>query len=187
MRLNTLRKWNRVLHRDIGYLAVGMSVIYGLSGIALNHTDGWNPNYTITRKEIKINTPIVKETLNKEKVLNILENYGEEDNYKKYYFPEKNILKIFIKGGTVRINTDTGTGNIEKLKRRPVLYQVNFLHYNNPRKLWTWFSDIYAAALILLAISGLFILRGKKGITGRGAWLTAIGIIIPGIFLLIYF
>jgi hypothetical protein len=29
-------------------------------------------------------------------------------------------------------------------------------------------------------------IRGKKGITGRGAWLTAAGIIIPLIFLLVY-
>jgi hypothetical protein len=38
-----------------------------------------------------------------------------------------------------------------------------------------------------LAITGLFLVRGKKGITGRGAWLTALGIIIPLVYLIIYF
>ena len=52
--------------------------------------------------------------------------------------------------------------------------------------MYTWFSDIYAAGLIFLAITGLFVLRGKNGIIGRGAWLTAIGIILPALFLLYY-
>ena len=38
---------------------------------------------------------------------------------------------------------------------------------------------------MLLAITGLFILKGKNGITRRGAWLTALGIVVPIIFLLI--
>jgi hypothetical protein len=67
-----------------------------------------------------------------------------------------------------------------------VFFESNYLHYNTPRGLWTWFADIFAGALILLAISGLFILKGKKGITGRGAWLTGIGILIPAIFLILY-
>jgi hypothetical protein len=42
-----------------------------------------------------------------------------------------------------------------------------------------WFSDVYAAALALLAVTGLFVLKGKQGIKGRGAWLTASGVIVP--------
>jgi hypothetical protein len=42
------------------------------------------------------------------------------------------------------------------------------MHLNHPKKLWTWMADIYAAVLIILAVTGLFVLKGKKGITGRG-------------------
>jgi len=42
-----LRKWNRIIHRDLGYIFFGMSIIYGLSGIALNHIGDWNPDYII--------------------------------------------------------------------------------------------------------------------------------------------
>jgi hypothetical protein len=38
-------------------------------------------------------------------------------------------------------------------------------------------------ALILLAATGLFMMKGKYGITGRGAWLTGAGIVIPLLFL----
>jgi len=44
-------------------------------------------------------------------------------------------------------------------------------------------ADIYAAVLLILAVTGLFVLKGKKGITGRGAWLTGLGVLIPVIFI----
>jgi hypothetical protein len=57
---------------------------------------------------------------------------------------------------------------------------------NHAKKVWTYFSDLYAVALLFLAVSGLFVLKGKNGLAGRGKWLTAIGVIIPIVFLLIY-
>ena len=44
------RKWNNILHRDIGYIIVGLTLVYGVSGIAVNHTADWNPNYTVERE-----------------------------------------------------------------------------------------------------------------------------------------
>nr|MDA3781052.1 PepSY-associated TM helix domain-containing protein [Bacteroidales bacterium] len=75
---------------------------------------------------------------------------------------------------------------LETSKRRPIFHQFNYLHYN-PKKWWTIVSDAFAGALIILALSGLFILKGKKGIKGRGALLTSIGILIPLAFLLMYY
>ena len=160
-----------------------MSIIYGISGIALNHINDWNPNYIIQHEEINLNRELKKENTDKQTVLSILEETGEEKNYKKYFFPADNTLKIFLKGGSMVIDLETGKGTLEKIRRRPLFYEVNFLHYN-PGKLWTWFSDIFSGALVLLAITGLFILRGKNGITGRGAWLTIAGLIVPILFLL---
>jgi hypothetical protein len=41
------RKWNRAIHRDLGYLCFGLTLIYTISGIAMNHIQDWNPNYKI--------------------------------------------------------------------------------------------------------------------------------------------
>jgi hypothetical protein len=46
-----------------------------------------------------------------------------------------------------------------------------------------WFSDIFAGALIFFTITALFIVKGKKGIRGRGGIYAALGIIIPLLFL----
>ena len=51
------RKWFRVVHRDFGYLFFGLTLVYSISGIALNHLDDWNSNYIIVRKEISLSDP----------------------------------------------------------------------------------------------------------------------------------
>src|SRR3989442_15423660 len=48
------RAWLRAIHRDIGYLAVGFTMIYALSGIAMNHIDDWDPNFHATEITKKI-------------------------------------------------------------------------------------------------------------------------------------
>ena len=70
---------------------------------------------------------------------------------------------------------------------RTVIRESNFLHLNAPKKVWTYVADVFAVALAFLAISGLFMIKGKNGITGRGAWMTALGILLPIIFLIIYY
>ena len=182
-----LRKLNRNVHRDLGYIFFFITIIYGLSGIALNHLDDWNPNYIIKYSEINIDQNLLnKDKLDRSGVINLIKKHVPGEKYKNHYFPNETTLKIFIKGGNIIIDTETGSGHIETSKRRPVFHQFNYLHYN-PRKWWTIISDIYAVSLMLLAITGLFILKGKNGITGRGAWLTALGIIIPVVFLLIHY
>ncbi len=179
------RKYNRAIHRDLGYFFFAMSVIYGLSGIAVNHIGDWNPNYIVSSKLVDFGNRIDR-NISEEEVIDLLEIYGEEDNYKKHFFPNSNLLKVFLDGGSMLVNVNTGQGEIEKISRRPIFHAVNYLHYN-PKKWWTWFSDAYAGALVILAVTGLFILRGKNGITRRGAWLTIAGIIIPIVFLILYY
>lgn len=180
------RKWNRVIHRDFGYLFFAMTVIYSLSGIAINHLKDWNPNYVITYEEFTDGLKGEANQINKAAVINLLKKLREEDNYKKHYFPSNNQLKVFLDGGNVVVDLETGEGSIEKISRRPIFHAVNYLHYN-PGKWWTLFSDVFAGALILISITGLFILKGKNGITRRGAILTIAGIVLPIIYLILFY
>jgi len=177
-----IRKWNRAIHRDLGYLFFGITIIYALSGIALNHMKDWNPSYVIENRDFTITNLPEKADISKDYIQNLLEKQNIEARYKSHYYPKKDILKIFLKGGSVIINTTTGYSNLEILKKRLVFHDVNYLHYN-PNLWWTYFSDIFAGSLIIIAFSGLFIIRGKNGIKKRGAIITSIGIIIPLIFL----
>jgi len=180
-----LAKFNRVTHRDIGYLIAGLTIIYAISGIALNHKHDWNPNYIIENKVFDTEVNFTRETLDKETAQDILRKVPGDLEYKTWYFPAGDILTIFVEGGSVRINTKTGKGTIERISKRPLFYQINFLHYN-PGRWWKYFSDVFCVALIFVTITGLLLVKGKNGITRRGAILTAIGIVLPLLFLFIY-
>lgn len=173
------------MHRDFGYFFFGATLIYALSGIALNHLSDWNPNYSVEIVEFETKLDLSKSAQVKENVMLLLDEIADRDEYRKHYYPSDQEMKIFLSGGSsVVVDLESGSGYAEFLKKRPMFYQVNYLHYN-PNNWWTWFSDIFAGALIVLAITGLVLVKGKKGITGRGAWLTALGIILPLLFLFI--
>lgn len=180
-----IRKLNRAIHRDLGYFFFAMCIIYGLSGIALNHSHDWNPNYSVTEKEFYVDIDDLKSKGPKEIALYVLEQIDKKDQYRTH-LERGNKLRIYIHNGSVNYNIHDGMGFLEQTKRRPVFYEVNFLHQNTPKKLWTWFSNLFAASLIIMAVTGLFIIKGKNGITNRGAWLVSAGIIIPLILLLMY-
>ena len=174
------------MHRNIGFFFIGATIIYGLSGIALNHLNDWNPNYSVTINEFNTELNLKKSGDLEENILKLLDDIDDRDNYKKHYFPEKKYLKIFLKGGSsVIVNTETGNGQAEYLRKRAIFYDVNYLHYN-PHNWWMWFSDIFAGALIFLAITSIFMVRGKKGAFGRGGIYIALGIIIPILFLIFF-
>jgi len=181
-----LRKFNRATHRDLGYFFVAMILIYSLSGIAINHLDDWDPSYVVNKWEVKTSKKIDKNSFDKEQAKALLKDMDIDDPFRKFYFPNDNRLKIFFKGGNVIIDLQTGQGRAETLKRRAIFHTVNWLHYN-PNVYWKWFSDIFAVALIILAISGLFILRGKNGLKWRGTILMTLGILLPLIFLMLFY
>ena len=186
IRRKTLRRWNNALHRDIGYLCVGMTLIYAISGIVLNHFkagDFQHPDYS--KSFTNLTVPLPKNgNVDQQYVFSVLDRVDSRGNYKSHV-PGEGYVQIFLKNGSLYIDTRSGEAQLEKKTTRYIIKEFNLLHYNNLKKFYTWFSDIYAAGLIIIAITGLFVIRGKNGIIGRGAWLTAIGILLPALFLIL--
>jgi hypothetical protein len=179
------RRWNKILHRDLGFFFIGTTFIYGLSGIALNHINDWNPSYSITTTtfdtEVALTNPAKLTDIHQ-----LVKQHGNGLDYKSHYFPSGEVVKVFLSGGsTLIVHINNGQGEGEFLQRRPVFYQANFLHYN-PNNWWKWFSDLYAFVLIFLGFSSFFMVKGKKGPTGRGGIYILAGIIIPIVFLMIF-
>jgi hypothetical protein len=174
------RRWNNVLHRDIGYLAVGLTLVYAVSGVAVNHAAEWNPSYVREARVIEIG-PVISTSRDAmvAEVKAKLHLSGEEQNS---FRPDPETLELFYEGVTYAIDLPTGSVIVEETRHRPVLFEVNQLHLNAPKKLWTYIADLYAVALIVVAITGLFVLKGRLGITGRGAWLTAAGALLPAVY-----
>lgn len=180
------RKWNIIIHRDLGYLCVGLTLVYAVSGVAVNHRADWNPNFIITRETAQLGAVDPETPASPEFAEQVLGELELEGPVRGTFRPSPESVQIFLEGSTVSVDLATGETTYEQVRDRPILRVANFLHLNEPKKLWTWMADIYAVALAFLAITGLFVLKGKKGITGRGAWLTGAGVVIPIAFLLMY-
>lgn len=180
------RRWNIIVHRDLGYLCVGLTLVYAVSGVAVNHIGDWNPSFSIERREVQLG-PLAGPAVGADSSIRAtLVRLGLPPTFRTSYRTDSATIRVFREDGIVDLHLATGTATVELVRRRPIFQAANFLHLNQPKKLWTWMADAYAVALGILAITGLFVLKGKTGITGRGAWLTAIGAAIPLWFLWMY-
>lgn len=176
-----LRKWSRIIHRDLSYFFAGVIFIYAVSGLLLNHKKDFNADYSIRQEKMQIpgHFPKTQADFTKDYVLTLLEPLDEKQNYTKHYFPDNRQMKIFIKGGSsLVVNMENGQALYESVKKRPVLSALNRLHYN-PGQWWTVFSDIFAISLLLITLSGLIMVKGTKGLWGRGGIELIAGILIP--------
>lgn len=177
-----LRKWSRIIHRDLSFLFSGVILVYAVSGILLNHKSDFNSDYAIKQHTFNVveRLPLQQADFSAERVkTELLVPYGEDGNYTKHYFPDENTMKIFLKGGSsMVVDLQTGTGLYESVKKRPVFSSLNRLHYN-PNRWWTVFSDVFAVSLILITVTGLIMNKGKKGLIGRGGIELIIGILVP--------
>jgi hypothetical protein len=179
-----LRKINLVTHRDVGYFLSALIIMYCLSGITLNHIDDWNPDFIIVKKEISIADSLLTAELTPEWVLNLSNQVGE-NTYKVYDIPSPDKVKIYYDNASLLIDRTGGTALYEKISRRPVFYHVNVLHRNS-LKGWKWVADIFGVLLILISITGMFILKGKNGLAGRGKWFVGAGFLLPLLALIIF-
>jgi hypothetical protein len=180
-----IRKLLRILHRDFGYFIVGMTVVYALSGIYLNHRHDFNPDYKIFITDFQVQLPSEK-AITADDVELALESVSEEVVYKKHYINSEGLIKVFIKNGEAIIDPETGKGTMQYLQRRPFIFSINMLHRATIGTIWKWTSDIMAVILIFVAVSGLFILKGKRGFNCWGWWFVVAGIVVPLFFALIY-
>ena len=138
---NRLRRWSRNVHRELSFFFSGMLLIYAVSGLVMNHRDTINPNYSVEQRRYVVGEPLpARDRLTRDDVVRLLAPLDEADNYTKHYFPESDVLKVFLKGGSsLTVRLSDGEAFYEKLTRRPVLGAMTRLHYN-PGRWWTWFS-----------------------------------------------
>lgn len=178
-----LRQWNVALHRDVGYLVAGLTVAYAISGFAVNHTADWNPNYTIVREERRFEPIAVGER--DAMVAELVRKLALPGPPREAFRARPEQLELFYEGWSVKADAALGTAIVERPRDRALLRDLNFLHLNHPKGAWTLVADLYAVALAFMAISGLFIARGRTSLAGRGKWWLMAGIAVPAAFVVV--
>jgi hypothetical protein len=166
----------RAVHRDVGYTAVGLTITYALSGLAVNHVADWDPNFKNTTTTHELGAPLPEDDQAAAKL--VLEKLAITETPREVY-REGDELDVLFEHRTLHVGTATGHVVDEEQKPRFLIRAANWLHLNRGKKAWTYAADTYAAALLFLAVSGMFMIAGKKGIIGRGAVFVALGLAIP--------
>lgn len=151
----------------------------------MNYAKKSNPHYSVEIHRFEVVLPSNKAEITKDYLVeNVLKDINQEKKYTKHYFPQENTMKVFLKGGSMlSVDLTTKQAIFEELKPRYIVGSMAKLHYN-PNKAWTWFSNIFAVCLMIIIITGLIMVKGKKGLIGRGGIELLIGLIIPFLFLL---
>lgn len=172
----------RNTHRDIAYFYLGLIIAFSISGIFLNHRTVWHPiRYTYHTQPVQLKSLVAKDSVTDNFVTSFTEEYKINDNLRRFSVNE-NKLRISYTRHDVQIDLDSGTGMIEEYRTTPVLGQMTKLHVDTSNW-WIYYSDIFGAAMLVIAITGMFIQKGPNGFWGRGWKLALLGIIFPLIFL----
>lgn len=172
------RRWLRGLHRDVGYLAVGLTLVYAVSGIAVNHIATWDPSFEQFTRTITV-APATLTGDDQAIAQRALAELAIDQVPSDVYRASDTRLDITLADSTVHVNPKAGTIAEEGQRARPILRSINWLHLNRGKQAWTAFSDVFAGGLVFLALSGLFMLRGRQGVLGwRGLYVVA-GAAVP--------
>ena len=170
------RPWLRALHRDLGYLAVGLTIIYAMSGLAVNHIEDWDPNYVEYERTHQLEGGLPADE--QAATTQVLAQLGIEETPTDVFLYE-NELEVILENRELFVDASAGTILDRGRDPRFVLRVANWLHLNRGKKAWTIVADGYAIFLLFLAVSGIFMLPGRKGIKGRGLILVGIGVLVP--------
>ncbi len=170
----SLTYWLRVIHRDLGYLMAGVCIVYATSGFLLNHMDGKDRAYKTVEATLSMDKGLDAEAVqaawNAKPELPVLKKVLPVGDGQAY--------RLMLQGGIGVYNPAEGVVEYETHEKRPIIYWFNSLHYNRVQG-WHWMGDFFAFSLAFFAISGLFLVKGKNGLGGRGKWLFLLGILIP--------
>lgn len=180
-------KWRgvfRLVHRDLGYFCVALTLAYAVSGFAVNHIDDWNPNYRFASEHVELG-PVPAGTPAEQAAHVMAKLELNPAKVRGHLMDNATTLRLFLpEGAEVTIDVTTGRGLHKLVEPRPVLFQVNALHLNNLKGAWTYVADAFAIALMLLALTGASMMKGPAGFWGRGKWFIAGGLTVPVGFLL---
>jgi uncharacterized protein len=174
------RPWLRAIHRDVGYFCVGLTFVYALSGLAVNHIADWEPNFRQIAREHQLPLPLPSED---EQIAALAASALRlTAPVREAYRTDERTLQVVFDRRTLSVDTSTGHVAEEAQEARFFLRAANWLHLNRGKKAWTYIADAYASGLLLLSLTGLWMFPGRKGLLGRAGLIAVAGALVPALY-----
>ena len=159
----------RSLHRDIGFLVIGLTIIYCISGVFLTYRDTG-----FLKSEILIEKTIAK-GLKGDDLGHFL--------HRKVEVSEENDIKVIFENGIY--NKETGAISFTSNELPLLLRKFTQLHSNSSHDPRHWFTITFGVLLFFLAISSFWMYKPGTRLFKRGILTASGGSVIA--FLLILF
>jgi len=141
--------------------------------------DGKDPSFKTEEHTLQL-----EKSLSTNEVKILWEDKKELPKLNKVIPIDNTHYRLLFSGGTGVYDSQSGTIDYEKYTKREFVYWINRLHYNKVKG-WSIMGDLFAVSLIFFAVSGIFIVKGKKGLAGSGKYYLIGGILIPVIYILV--
>lgn len=153
----------RCLHRDIGFILVGLTMIYAFSGILLIYrSTGFLQDKTTVQKEVA-------------KGLEAGE-LGKALDMRHFQLEKQDGDTIFFQGGAY--DRASGITTYTKSEFPPVLDMLTQVHKLTSRSSLHLLAVVYASLLLFLALSSLLMYKPETRLFRRGISLSAAGMVM---------
>ncbi len=166
----SIHYYMRALHRDIGFFAVGLIIIYALSGIALIYRDS-----DFLKHSIRIEKK-ASQNMEASELGNVL-------HMRDFKVTKIEGETIYFQNGSY--NKATG---VAIYTSKEVIFPINKfieLHKVSSRNPAHWITTIFALLLLFLAISSFWMFKKRSGLFRRGIVLASSGILVAILLLFI--
>lgn len=156
----SLQRWMRLLHRDIGFFVIGLTVIYCISGIVLTYRET-----DFLKSEKQVEKSVAPGLSGSE--------LGRALHQKRLTVVSEDEQSITFRNGSY--NKESGLASYTTKELPPVLTAFNSLHKATSSSGKHWFTLLYACCLSFLALSSFWMYRPENGNFKRGITLAASG------------
>ncbi|WP_163339084.1 hypothetical protein [Desulfopila sp. IMCC35008] len=153
----------RFLHRDIGFFVIGLTVIYGISGIVLTYRDtGFLKSESYVQKYVE--PGLTFDQLGKALHLRGITLVDQDDK-----------VISFLKGS---YNKETGLATYVNEEIPVLLRALNTLHIASSKDARSLFNVVFAGMLLFLAISSFWMYRPGTRLFKRGLVTALAGMVL---------
>lgn len=179
LQMSSIRKWSRIIHRDLGYFLIGACLLYAVSGFVLSLRDSGVDVLNIrTPVEVALPTGLSSDSL--VGMWNAMPSRLPKARSARL---DGDFVRLTVPGARLSYDPQSGFVRGEQVKSREWLQFCNRIHFNRKGE-WVWMGLFFSVGFFLLTLTGIVMVRGKKGFARRGVWFMLAGLAV--MILLIY-
>jgi uncharacterized protein len=193
--LRQMQRW----HWISAAICLTAMLLFSITGITLNHAGQIAATPRVTTRDAQLPAPLlalVARATDAEKaplpapVAEWIESsIGVNGGTREAEWSEDEVyLSLPRPGGDAWLNIDRQTGKVEYERTdRGWISYLNDLHKGrNTGRVWSLFIDVFAAACVLFAGTGLFLLKMNSGRRPSTWPLVAAGVVLPVVLLILF-